>query len=81
METAQRMVDAAASAQNYDTSLPLVHHTFADFNEFKPGGGKLPYSEAGWSGNAIWLEPESEHKARIEGDAPPIWHTLTHESI
>lgn len=76
----QRHVDAAANEANYDIYTPLVHHTFKDFTEFKAGGGKKPFSDAGWSGNAIWLEPETLHKGRAEGQHPPIAHTRQYEA-
>jgi hypothetical protein len=77
---AQRMADEAAEKANYDTSLPLVHHTFRDFTVFKMGGYKRPFSDAGWSGKGVWLEPEKlylDKKAR--GKGPNIAHTLEYE--
>ena len=80
-EAAQAMVDAAAAAANYDTSLPLVHHTFRDFTVFKMGGYKQPYSDAGWSGKGVWMEPEKLYLAKkAQGKRPNIAHTHEHES-
>jgi hypothetical protein len=81
MEKAQRMVDEAAAAANYDTSLPLVHHTFRDFNVFKMGGYKQPHSDAGWSGKGVWMEPEKLFLAKkARGKGPNIAHTHEYES-
>jgi N12 class adenine-specific DNA methylase len=81
MVKAQRMVDAAAKAANYDTSLPLVHHTFRDFTVFKMGGYKQPYGGAGWSGKGVWMEPEKLYLAKkAKGKKPNIAHTHEYES-
>jgi len=78
---AQRMVDEAAKAANYDTSLPLVHHTFRDFTVFKMGGYKQPYGVAGWSGKGVWMEPEKLYLAKkAKGKKPNIAHTHEYES-
>lgn len=80
MKAAQKMVDNAAVAANYDP-ITFLHHTFQDFDVFNPGGGKVPHGPAGWSGKGIWLESETvANKRPLKSDLPPIMHNVRAEA-